>query len=197
MLRALLPWLRIIGLVALLVAVFVFEVRQARAGASYDINALRAPRADDVVPTDWPTVIDPLRLPPRSELVLCRSDGAALVSFPPPAWPDRHKGAMLDPALSFDAGHVYFAWFPDVTPTGRNPQRRGAPVDSRDLGLAPEGTLNDEQLPTLTLAEPPPAQPRPSRASASAPSTTRPRSTGRAPGSARDSRSMGVRRAAS
>lgn len=133
MLRALLPWLRIIGLVALLVAVFIFEVRQARAIVSYDIIAVRAPRAGDVQPTAWPEVIDPLKMPPGSELVLRRPDGTEQVLFPPAGWPDRHKGAVLDPVLSFDARHVYFAWFPDVTLAGRNPQRHGAPLAGSDI----------------------------------------------------------------
>jgi hypothetical protein len=133
MLRALLPWLRIAGLIALLVAVFLFEVRMARAAVDYDILYLRAPHRAAAGASDWPEVIDPLKIPPGTELVLRRPDGSEQVLFPPLGMPDRHKGAVLDPVLSFDARHVYFAWFPDVTPAGRNPQRSQAPYRGSDI----------------------------------------------------------------
>ncbi len=95
---------------------------------NYDIVYLRAPRKPDPALSDWPEVFNPTKMEPGTDLMLLHPDGTEEILFPAGA-----KGAVLDPVVSFDAQHVYFAYFPDVTPAGRNSQRDGAPLLGSDI----------------------------------------------------------------
>jgi Hydrazine synthase alpha subunit middle domain len=114
---------------AIVVAILLFLGFDAAAQAvNYDIVYLRAPRKADPALSDWPEVINPTKMEPGTDLMLLRSDGSEEVLFPAGA-----KGAVLDPVVSFDAQHVHFAYFPDVTQDGRNYQRDGAPKLGSDI----------------------------------------------------------------
>ncbi len=109
-------------------AVFFLDVRLAFAALNYDIVYLRAPRKGDATLTDWPEVFNPLKMEPGTHLMRLKKDGSEEILFDAGA-----NGAVLDPVVSFDAKYVYFAYFPDVSPSGRNSQRHNAPRQGADI----------------------------------------------------------------
>jgi hypothetical protein len=97
------------------------------AARDYDVVYVRAPRAGDRGPTKLPDVTHPLRIEAGSDLMLLHPDGGEEVLFA--AGP----GAVLDPALSFDAEWVYFSYIPDARPSALNPQRDNLPLGGADI----------------------------------------------------------------
>lgn len=91
---------------------------QAALPVSYDIVYVRAPRSGDDTYVRLPDVFFPTAMPAGSDLVLLKADGSEEVLFA------AGKGAVLDPAVSFDAQWVFFSYIPDATAeTGINYQR--------------------------------------------------------------------------
>jgi len=84
---------------------------------SYDIVYVRAPRAGDSNYIRFPDVFFPTAMPAGSDLMLLHPDGTQETLFA------AGNGAVLDPAVSFDAQWVFFSYIPDVTSNGINPQR--------------------------------------------------------------------------
>jgi Hydrazine synthase alpha subunit middle domain len=134
-------------LIVAALSIFLFDVRLAFAALNYDIVYLRAPRKGDATLTDWPEVFNPLKMEPGTELILRKPNGSEELLYPFANTPEREKGAVLDPVISFDAKHVYFAYFPDVSATGRNSQRNGAPFKGSDIYRL---TLATRELKRLT-----------------------------------------------
>ena len=93
---------------------------------AFDVVYVRQPRHGDDEDMTWPEVFHPCTFEPGSDLVLLHPDGSeeVLVSAGP--------GAVTDPFVSFDARSVYYAFAPDVTPSGINSQR-GLPYSGSDL----------------------------------------------------------------
>src|SRR4051794_12289318 len=83
----------------------------------YDIVYVRAPRSGATNYVRLPDVFYPTAMPAGSDLMLLHSDGAEETLFA------AGKGAVLDPAVSFDAQWVFFSYIPDATSAGINPQR--------------------------------------------------------------------------
>ena len=84
---------------------------------SYDIVYVRAPRAGDNTYVRLPDVFFPTAMPSGSDLMLLHPDGSEEVLFP------AGLGAVLDPAVSFDAQWIYFSYIPDASDNGINSQR--------------------------------------------------------------------------
>ncbi|SPF43833.1 exported hypothetical protein [Candidatus Sulfopaludibacter sp. SbA4] len=84
---------------------------------SYDIVYVRAPRAGDSNYIRFPDVFFATAMPAGSDLMLLHPDGTQETLFA------AGNGAVLDPAVSFDAQWVFFSYIPDVTSNGINPQR--------------------------------------------------------------------------
>src|SRR5689334_7063241 len=84
---------------------------------SYDIVYVRAPRAGDNTYIRFPDVFFPTAMPSGSDLMLLHPDGTEEVLYA------AGKGAVLDPAVSFDAQWVFFSYIPDASSTGINSQR--------------------------------------------------------------------------
>src|SRR5690242_17343319 len=82
----------------------------------YDIVYVRAPRAGDNTYIRFPDVFYPTAMPSGSDLMLLHPDGAQETLFA------AGKGAVLDPAVSFDAQWVFFSYIPDASSTGINSQ---------------------------------------------------------------------------
>ena len=76
----------------------------AAAPLDYDIVYVRAPRARDDTFVRLPDVYLPTAMPAGSDLMLLHPDGTEELLFA------AGKGAVLDPAVSFDAKSVYFAY---------------------------------------------------------------------------------------
>ncbi len=106
----------------------------------YDLIYVRAPYSGpDFLPSaprngnsSWPDTVAPLEPDPGAQLMLLRADGTRELLFPLPA----HRslidtlaarplsvGSVADPTVSFDARHVVFAWYHDLSPEARNMQR--------------------------------------------------------------------------
>lgn len=98
-----------------------------QAAIDYPIVYVRSPRPGDDADAAWPEVINAIRQQPGSDLVLRQPDGTEEVLFA--AGP----GGVMDPAVSFDARHVYFAYSPDLRPAALNPQRNDAPRGGFDI----------------------------------------------------------------
>jgi Hydrazine synthase alpha subunit middle domain len=113
-------------LASLLFLLFAWQEACA-AVVNYDIVYVRAPRYGDTKIADWPEVFNPTKMEPGADLVLLKPDGSEDVLFA------AGNGAVIDPAVSFDAQWVYFAYFPDVRPAARNYQRDGAPIQGSDI----------------------------------------------------------------
>ena len=125
-------------MVSRLCALFLTLFAAAAVAASaapipYDIVYVRAPRMGDDTFVRLPDVFYPTAMPAGSDLMLLHADGSEEVLFA------AGKGAVLDPAVSFDAQSVYFSYIPDATTaTGINPQRGlaygGADIYRIDIG---------------------------------------------------------------
>jgi hypothetical protein len=93
----------------------------------YPIVYVRAPRYGDGTNTRWPDISNPVDMEPGSDLVLL--------------WPDGREeildaagvGAIIDPAVSFDARWVYYAKIHDVRRESLNYQRNYVPRAGADL----------------------------------------------------------------
>ena len=92
----------------------------------YDIVYVRAPRLGDDTFVRLPDVFHPTAMPTGSDLMLLHADGSEEVLF------GAGKGAVLDPAVSFDAQSVYFSYIPDASPGGIN-QQRGLATGGADI----------------------------------------------------------------
>jgi hypothetical protein len=115
-------------------ALFCADAGVAYAALAYDIIYLRAPRKGDATLTDWPEVINPVKMEPGTHLMRLRSNGTEELLFDGSAiGGDPAKSAVIDPVVSFDARFVYFAYFPDVTSAGRNSQRNNVPREGCDI----------------------------------------------------------------
>src|SRR5437773_2711265 len=84
---------------------------------NYDIVYVRAPRAGNTTYIRFPDVFFPTAMPSGSDLALLHADGTEEILY------TAGKGAVLDPAVSFDAQWVYFSYIPDATSAGINSQR--------------------------------------------------------------------------
>ncbi len=107
--------------------VFLIACDIYAAAVNYDIVYVRAPRYGDTKIADWPEVFNPTKMEPGADLILLKPDGREEILFP------AGNGAVIDPAVSFDAQWVYFVFFPDVRPSARNYQRDGAPEQGSDI----------------------------------------------------------------
>lgn len=94
---------------------------------SYDIVYVRAPRAGDTRIVPIPEVATPLRMEPGSDLMLLHPDGTEEVLVP------GGNGAVVDPAVSFDAQWVFYSRYPDMRREALNEQRDLAPRNGADL----------------------------------------------------------------
>ncbi|MGL4231728.1 MAG: hypothetical protein ACRCWJ_10220, partial [Casimicrobium sp.] len=119
---------RIWVLLSILVATLFLDLRVAVAALNYDIVYLRAPRKGDATLTDWPEVFNPVKMEPGTHLMRLKANGTEEILFDAGA-----NGAVIDPVVSFDAKYVYFAYFPDVSPSGRNSQRNNVPKEGSDI----------------------------------------------------------------
>ena len=104
---------------------------------SYDIVYVRAPRAGDNTYIRFPDVFYPTAMPSGSSLMLLHPDGTEETLFA------AGKGAVLDPAVSFDAKWVYFSYIPDASASGINSQRNLAygGADLYKINLATRQTV--------------------------------------------------------
>jgi hypothetical protein len=93
----------------------------------YDLVYVRQPRAGDQVETPWPEVMNAVRQAPGSDLILRRANGSEEVLFA------AGHGGVLDPAVSFDGGTVYFSYAPDLRSSALNYQRSDAPLGGFDI----------------------------------------------------------------
>ena len=93
---------------------------------SYDIVYVRAPRAGDNNYVRLPEVFFPTAMPSGSDLMLLHANGTEETLFA--AGP----GAVLDPAVSFDAQWVFFSYIPDASSNGIN-QQRGLAYGGADI----------------------------------------------------------------
>jgi hypothetical protein len=100
---------------------------QVQGSVDYPIVYVRSPRPGDDIAAAWPEVINAIRQEPGSDLMLRRPDGSEEVLFAGGA------GGVMDPAVSFDARRVYFAYSPDLRPSALNSQRGLAPRGGWDL----------------------------------------------------------------
>lgn len=100
---------------------------QVQGSVDYPIVYVRSPRPGDDLAAAWPEVINAIRQEPGSDLVLRRPDGGEEVLFA------GGNGGVMDPAVSFDARRVYFAYCPDLRPSALNTQRANAPRGGWDL----------------------------------------------------------------
>jgi hypothetical protein len=89
----------------------------AAGSVNYDIVYVRAPRAGNNTYVRFPDVFFPTAMPSGSDLMLLHANGSEEVLF------TAGKGAVLDPAVSFDAQWVFFSYIPDASSAGINPQR--------------------------------------------------------------------------
>ena len=87
------------------------------AQVNYDIVYVRAPRAGDNTYVRLPEVFFPTAMPSGSDLMLLHPDGSEETLFA------AGKGAVLDPAVSFNAQWIYFSYIPDASVAGINSQR--------------------------------------------------------------------------
>jgi Tol biopolymer transport system component len=94
---------------------------------NYDIVYVRAPRFGDNTSTRWPEVFDPFSVEPGADLMLLHPNGQEELLFA------GGNGAVVDPAVSFDAQWVFFSYFPDVRTAALNYQRRYAPTGGADI----------------------------------------------------------------
>src|SRR5260370_42145852 len=101
----------------LVLMLYALTSDMAAGPVNYDIVYVRAPRAGDNNYIRFPDVFCPTAMPPGSDLMLLHPDGTEETLFP------AGKGAVLDPAVSFDAQWVFFSYIPDASSTGINPQR--------------------------------------------------------------------------
>jgi hypothetical protein len=93
------------------------QAAAASSPVSYDIVYVRAPRSGATNYVRLPDVFYPTAMPAGSDLMLLHPDGTEEVLFA------AGNGAVLDPAVSFDAQWVFFSYIPDATSNGINPQR--------------------------------------------------------------------------
>src|ERR1700680_648615 len=100
-----------------LLCLFVFALSATAQAVDYDIVYVRAPRRGDNTYGRFPAVFFPTAMPAGSDLMLLHPDGTEETLFP------AGNGAVLDPAVSFDAQWVFFSYIPDATDKGINPQR--------------------------------------------------------------------------
>jgi len=82
----------------------------------YDIVYVRAPRYGDDTITRMPEIKDPINVEPGTDLMLLHPDGTEEILV------SGSKGAVMDPAVSFDGKWVFFAKIHDATQV--NTQRR-------------------------------------------------------------------------
>src|SRR5262249_40943960 len=88
----------------------------------YDIVYVRGPRSGDSTGTVWADVESPTTLSPGADLVLLHPDGSETVLF------EGGKGAVTDPAVSFDGEWIYFAYFHDQTKYIRQANLAGSDI---------------------------------------------------------------------
>src|SRR5215475_3826548 len=89
----------------------------AASPVNYDVVYVRAPRSGNTNYIRLPDVFYPTAMPAGSDLMLLHPDGSQEVLFA------AGNGAVLDPAVSFDAQWVFFSYIGDATSGGINPQR--------------------------------------------------------------------------
>jgi uncharacterized repeat protein (TIGR02543 family) len=94
---------------------------------SYDVVYVRAPRYGNTTFTKWQDVFHPTHAEPGSDLVLLHPDGREEVLYA------AGNGAVMDPAVSFDAKWVYFSYQPDVRQSALNYQRRDVSTGGADI----------------------------------------------------------------
>ncbi len=116
---------RILGV--FLSLLFLSASALAAPGVDFDIIYVRAPRYGDDQNTRWQEVKIPVKGEPGTDLMLLHPDGSEEVLF------HGGNGAVADPVLSFDAGTVYFSYFPDMRVGALNYQRDYAPRDGADI----------------------------------------------------------------
>jgi uncharacterized repeat protein (TIGR01451 family) len=102
---------------SLLLVLSALTTSLAAGPVNYDIVYVRAPRSGDNNYVRFPDVFFPTAMPSGSDLMLLHASGSEDVLFA------AGKGAVLDPAVSFDAQWVYFSYIPDASSSGINPQR--------------------------------------------------------------------------
>ncbi|MBI3843279.1 MAG: hypothetical protein HY292_01445, partial [Planctomycetes bacterium] len=107
---------------------------------SYSTVYVRQPRYGDNTGTIWPEVFHPARLEPGADLMLLHPDGTEEVLVA------GGNGSVTDPFVSFDAQWVYYAYFPDLTPSGLNGQRNDLPFAGSDIYRIHLATRRIEQL---------------------------------------------------
>ena len=101
----------IAGLVLML---YALTPSLAAGPVNYDIVYVRAPRSGDNNYVRFPDVFFPTAMPSGSDLMLLHADGSEETLFA------AGKGAVLDPAVSFDAQWVFFSYIPDASSAGIN-----------------------------------------------------------------------------
>lgn len=116
----------------------------------YDLIYVRAPYFgagyDPALANDgnsvWPDTVRPLTPDAGASLMLLRSDGQRELLFPraehrplldTPADKPLSVGSVADPNVAFDGRRVVFAWYHDLSPEARNPQRAGLSRAGADL----------------------------------------------------------------
>ncbi len=117
--------MRILPIYFLLIALGAIGAASAQA-VNYDIVYVRQPRYGDNVNTTWPEVFHPAEIDPGADLMLLHPNGNEEVLVA------GGNGSVTDPFLSFDAQWVYYSYFPDMRPSGINPQR-GLPYAGADI----------------------------------------------------------------
>src|SRR5260370_37433005 len=110
----------------LLLMLYCLTSSMAAGPVNYDIVYVRAPRAGDNNYIRFPDVFFPTAMPSGSDLMLLHANGSEEVLFA------AGTGAVLDPAVSFDAQWVYFSYIPDASNSRINPQR-GLAYGSADI----------------------------------------------------------------
>jgi hypothetical protein len=113
----------------------------------YDIIYVRAPRSGNNTYIRFPDVFYPTAMPSGSDLMLLHADGTQETLF------TAGKGAVLDPAVSFDAQWVFFSYIPDASSSGINPQR-GLAYGGADIYKINIATRQVVQLTTQTWTPP-------------------------------------------
>jgi len=90
----------------------------------------------------WPDTVQPLIPDPGAVLMRLRSNGTRELLFPlpehrplldTPAGKPLSAGSVSDPNVSFDGRRVVFAWYHDLSPEARNPQRDGLSRAGADI----------------------------------------------------------------
>ncbi|MGF1528641.1 MAG: TolB family protein, partial [Candidatus Competibacterales bacterium] len=101
-----------------------FDAERLEAVLDYPIVYVRQPRHGDTIASRWPDFDRPFHAEPDSDLVLRHPDGSEQVLA------DVTRGAVIDPAVSFDGQRVYFAVL--YQPLEDRP-RRGVKTGGADL----------------------------------------------------------------